>query len=118
VQSIEIASCRAFFLKTTAGLELGGAATARSHSDSLAFAEAGSIYRVEFRFCCSLNSAVYFMNAGLVGEVGGKEVYLYRLVDALAFRVLHDEQSLATGSINFNCNPSYHLLECEDEGLS
>lgn len=96
-------------IKTTSGVELGGGASVASARDSLAYVEAGSIYRVEFRFCCALNQGVYFLNAGVVGDVNGSETYLHRLIDISMFRVLPDSQSLATGIVDFGCYPELEL---------
>lgn len=91
-------------IKTISGLELGGAASANA-SRGLPIIEAGAIYRIEFRFRCALNSSVYFLNAGVVGDVNGVETYLHRLIDVAMFRVLPDADNLATGIIDFDCVP-------------
>lgn len=90
-------------IKTTLGLELGGGTSATSARDSLAYVEAGSIYQVEFRFCCILNAGVYFLNAGVVGNINGSETYIHRLIDVAMFRVLPDADSMATGIVDFDC---------------
>jgi lipopolysaccharide transport system ATP-binding protein len=92
-------------IKTTSGVELGGAATASSIRTSIPFATAGSIYLVEFKFCCRLNPGVYFLNAGVVGEVDGNEIFLHRLLDAAMFRVISEVDNLATGIVDFSCSP-------------
>ena len=97
-------------IKTLSGVELGGAASANSTQDSLIYVEADSSYRVEFRFQCSLNAGVYFLNAGVMGDIAGCEVYLHRLIDIAMFRVLPDTTSLATGIVDFRCNPVFDLL--------
>lgn len=96
-------------IKTISGIELGGSASARSIPDSLPYVTAGSVYQVEFRFRCALNEGVYFMNAGVVGEVGGAETYLHRLIDAAMFRVLPDGDNPSTGIVDFSCAPSFEL---------
>jgi lipopolysaccharide transport system ATP-binding protein len=97
-------------IKTTSGVELGGGATASTARDSLAYVEAGSSYRVEFRFRCTLNPSVYFLNAGVVGDVDGSETYLHRLIDTALFRVQPDTENLATGIVDFGCYPEIELL--------
>jgi lipopolysaccharide transport system ATP-binding protein len=47
----------------------------------------GSEIDVAFRFRCSMTPDVYFLNAGVAGIVGGREIYLHRIVDALMIRV-------------------------------
>jgi lipopolysaccharide transport system ATP-binding protein len=96
-------------IKTISGVELGGGASASSARDSLAYIEAGSNYHVEFRFRCALNPGVYFLNAGVVGDAGGVETYLHRLIDIAMFRVLPDPENLATGIVDFSCNPELEL---------
>jgi len=90
-------------IKTTSGVELGGGTTATLAKGSLAHVESGSTYQVEFRFSCALNAGIYFLNAGVVGDINGIEVFLHRVVDIALFRVLPDSESLATGIVDFGC---------------
>ena len=101
-------------IKTTSGVELGGGASANSPRDSLACVEAGSSYRVEFHFRCALNPGVYFLNAGVVGDVDGSETYLHRLIDIAMFRVQPDTENLATGIVDFGCYPEIELQQVQD----
>lgn len=98
-------------IKTITGMELGGAASASSFGNGLPYVSAGSNYRVEFRFNCSLNPGTYFLNAGVVGEINGAETYLHRLIDVAIFRVMPVEDSLATGLIDFGCVPEVEHKE-------
>jgi len=98
-------------IKTTSGVELGGSASASSVKDSLAFVKAGSSYRVEFRFRCVLNPGVYFLNAGVVGDVDASETYLHRMIDIAMFRVQPDVESLSTGIVDFGCLPEIELQQ-------
>jgi lipopolysaccharide transport system ATP-binding protein len=100
-------------IKTTSGVELGGGVSASSVRDSLAYVKAGSIYRVEFRFHCALNPNVYFLNAGVVGDVDGNETYLHRLTDFAMFRVQPDTENLATGIVDFGCYPELELQQTQ-----
>ncbi len=101
-------------IKTTSGVEIGGGVSANSPRESLAYVEAGSSYRIEFRFCCALNPGVYFLNAGVVGGVDGSETYLHRLIDIAMFRVQPDRKSLATGLVDFGCYPEVELQQAQD----
>jgi lipopolysaccharide transport system ATP-binding protein len=92
-------------IKTTAGVELGGAVSSASARDSLLSVDAGSCIRIEFKFTCALNAGVYFLNAGVVGEVAGTETYLHRIVDIAMFRVQPDAENFATGIVDFKCHP-------------
>ncbi len=96
-------------IKTISGLELGGGESANPGNNSLTYVGAGSNYRVEFRFRCTLNPGVYFLNAGVVGDVDGCETFLHRMIDIAMFRVQPDNNSLATGIIDFECFPE---IEC------
>jgi lipopolysaccharide transport system ATP-binding protein len=96
-------------IKTTSGVELGGAESATPTSCSFTYVDPDSICHVEFRFICSLNPGVYFMNAGVLGEVDGSLTYLHRLIDVAMFRVLPGSENLATGIIDFGCSPTITL---------
>jgi len=91
-------------IKTTSGIELGGAISASSSRNGLKLVEPGSIYRIEFSFQCNLNPGVYFLNAGVTGEIGGTESYLHRMVDIAMFRVMAEQDDRSTGYVDFNCS--------------
>jgi len=95
-------------IKTTSGVELGGSATAKSPGSSLTV-EAATDYTIDFQFRCALNPGVYFLNAGVIGEINGSQTYLHRIIDIAMFRVLPDNQSLATGVVDFGCKPTIML---------
>lgn len=97
-------------IKTTSGVELGGAVNASSARTSLPYVAAGSRYAVEFRFICALNPGVYFLNAGVASEVNGVESFLHRIIDVALFRVMPDADTLATGIVDFGCSPEIELL--------
>lgn len=100
-------------IKTTSGVELGGGASAGPAKKSLAHVLAGASYRIEFRFCCVLNPGVYFLNAGVVGEIDGSETYLHRMIDIAMFRVQPDPESLATGIVDFGCCAEVELQQVQ-----
>ncbi len=90
-------------LKTTSGLDLGGAVSHTS-DEPLPQVGAGELYEVVFRFQCLLQAGVYFANAGVIslaGESDAGEIFLHRLVDALMFRVKPDAHSRVTGMVDF-----------------
>lgn len=97
-------------IKTLSGIELGGASTAAKIADDLEVVLAGTMLEVKFKFRCSLNAGVYFLNAGVVGMINGAETYLHRVVDVAMFRVLADTDALLTGLIDFECEPAYLAL--------
>ncbi len=104
-------------IKTTTGVELGGAASASSARNSIPFVEVGNQYRVEFHFLCSLNPGIYFLNAGVVGDVNESEVFLHRLIDVAMFRVLSEKDVCATGIVDFQCLAYVHSAQSSESGV-
>ncbi|MCC6867733.1 MAG: ABC transporter ATP-binding protein [Burkholderiales bacterium] len=99
----EAAAARVRFgmmVKTTTGVELGGATFPAGNDAAGPFAP-GARVRLAFTFHCRLFAGTYFVNAGLMGEVGDRYTYLHRLVDALAFRVLAEPELRASGYADF-----------------
>ncbi|MBV5267026.1 MAG: ABC transporter ATP-binding protein [Burkholderiaceae bacterium] len=96
-------------IKTINGIELGGGVSAISNRTCVPIVESDSVYTIEFDFCCRLNAGVYFMNAGVLGEVDGSELFLHRLVDATMFRVISEVDNLSTMTIDFSCVPHLKL---------
>ena len=87
-------------VKTKAGFELGGGSTS-SVSEPGRETAPGELLVVQFRFDCRLLPGLYFLNAGVLGQVGGEETYLHRVLDAVAFRVSAEESLLPTGIVDF-----------------
>lgn len=100
-------------IKTVIGIELGGAATAPTGSSAL-IVESGQQMEVHFRFRVLLAPGIYFLNAGVVAHDIDGETYLDRLIDIVMFRVMADEQRLATGVIDFHVVPTYRELAAEE----
>jgi lipopolysaccharide transport system ATP-binding protein len=98
-------------IKTTSGTELGGAITSASMANAIPFVEAGRELRVEFRFNANLNTGVYFMNAGVLGQGGEEDGYLNRLVDIAMFRILPDSDNHVTAIVDFGCVPEVEMIE-------
>lgn len=90
-------------IKTTSGVELGGALSAPNLMEAIPYVERDTRITVTFRFLCSLNPGVYFINAGVVGSENMEEVFLHRLLDACMFRVLPTSGSLSSGLVDFSC---------------
>ena len=85
-------------IKTTSGLELGGAVS-DSADRRIARATSNTTATVEFDLDCQLTSGTYFLNCGVLGQAQGEEVFLHRIVDALMFKVLADNDDLHTGIV-------------------
>ena len=101
-------------IKTTSGVELGGSTSANSPREALVHVDEGSVYRVDFRFRCTLNPGVYFLNAGVMGRVDDNETYLHRLIDSAMFRVQPDTENLGTGIVDFGCYPEIKLQQARN----
>jgi lipopolysaccharide transport system ATP-binding protein len=87
-------------IKATTGIEIGGGTYPPSEQASVDV-PAGSRLTLRFRFDCRLFPGVYFINAGLMGEVDGTATYLHRIVDAVAFRVQPDASGKRSGYVDF-----------------
>ncbi|MBX9914936.1 MAG: ABC transporter ATP-binding protein [Pseudomonadaceae bacterium] len=94
-------------IKTLSGVELGGAASSASASDSISYVSPGSTVQVAFSFECNLNPGTYFLNSGVMGVIAGSETYLHRLLDACLFRVLPVASNLTTGVVDFKCTSDF-----------
>lgn len=100
-----IASVRfGMMIKTVAGVELGGAASAPV-GEGVSAVAAGRRAQVRIGFRCLLAPGTYFLNAGLVGLVGEGENFIAREVDVLMIRVQPDPKRLATGLVDFDVRP-------------
>ncbi len=86
-------------LKLPTGFEFSGQVSHASGA-GIESVDAGSIARVRFPFLALLVPGVYFGNAGVLGDRGGEEGYLHRILDAVIFRVEHTAPSHATGRID------------------
>jgi len=95
--------------RTVSGFEVGGGVSAAA-GEGLARVPAGSTVRVRFRLRCSLAAGAYFLNAGVLGRVGGEESYLHRVVDGLMFRVSADPRRLMTGLVDLSVEPEVSVL--------
>jgi lipopolysaccharide transport system ATP-binding protein len=97
-------------IKTTSGINLGGCSSGASPDDRLPFVPAQSSLVVSFEFVCILNPGVYYLNAGVLGEVDGESRFLHRILDALVVRVLPSEKSTATEFVDFGIVPSVRVV--------
>ena len=95
-------------IKTITGLELGGAATAPNPASGM-FVPAGQRLQARFRFRAMLAPGVYFMNAGVTAAEPEGETFLDRIIDVLMFRVTHDADRIATGTVDFHVLPDLSM---------
>lgn len=93
-------------IKTSSGVELGGARSSISMRDSISKAEVGDCYYIEFSFVCNMTPGVYFLNAGVVGDVSGSHTFLHRILDVAMFRVISSKNEYSTGLVDFLCAPN------------
>lgn len=89
-------------IKTTSGIELGGSASSSTGNEGMS-AHKGERIEVAFKFTCNLNTGIYYLNAGVLGEQAAGETYLHRLLDIAMFRVLPVTNNHATCHVDFNC---------------
>lgn len=95
-------------IKNITGIELGGASTSLS-GKGIEFVKEGAIITASFRFCCLLQPGTYFINAGVMGLLNGCETILHRILDAVVFKVIRDENILATQLIDFQIESAVTL---------
>ena len=98
-------------IKTITGFELGGAASHPAGKE-IEYVQAGSLVNMRFEFCCNLLPGTYFLNAGVLGQLDGDNVYLDRAIDVLMFKVNNEASLVATGIIDFQItsNVSHNLV--------
>ncbi|MDR9401948.1 MAG: ABC transporter ATP-binding protein [Halothece sp. Uz-M2-17] len=87
-------------IKTMSGFELGGSVS-HTPDNAIEVVRPGAIIQINFKFNCYLLPGVYFLNAGVVGSMGGEETYLHRCIDVAMFRVQPESRLLATTIVDF-----------------
>lgn len=101
-------------IKTTSGYELGGAAHP-AYNKYIDFADAEDTLIVTFDFKCLLAPGIYFLNAGVQGsqtEFADRQ-YLHRILDAVMFKVIPQDNYKRTGIINFEIVSSVKDISLE-----
>lgn len=88
-------------IRSVTGIEIAGAATSVPQ-EAMPLAEAGTVLNVRFRFRCLLGHGTYFLNAGVLAELGEGEDYVDRRVDVAMFRVMPIAERLATGFVDLD----------------
>lgn len=90
-------------IKTTSGMELGGAVSAPNANNGIPYQAPGTTINVEFQFTCHLNPGSYFLNAGVTGIHQVEETFLHRVLDICMFKVMPVSDNTSTAIIDFNC---------------
>ena len=88
-------------IKTVVGTELGGIVSA-PQGKGIEHVAAGTSMRVRLPFRPRLSADTYFANVGVVGLSEEGEIFLHRISDALTFRVLREQDSRITSSVDFS----------------
>jgi lipopolysaccharide transport system ATP-binding protein len=97
-------------IKTTTGLELGGAASAPCAGQGIPYLAPETTVRIEFWFTCNLNPGSYFLNAGVTGSHREEETYLHRVLDFCMFKVMPVSDNISTAIVDFNCAAEFELM--------
>jgi lipopolysaccharide transport system ATP-binding protein len=88
-------------VRTVTGFSLGGANMEIARDRRFPRIEAGTRLQAEFEFDCLLLAGSYFVNLGVMGNVQGERRYLYRIADAMQFRVAPEPGRVAGGIVDF-----------------
>ena len=87
--------------KTVVGTELGGIVSS-SPGRGIEHICAGTSLKVRLPFRPRLSPDIYFTNVGVVGLSEDGEIFLHRISDALVFRVLGEQHSIITSSVDLS----------------
>ena len=87
-------------IKSIEGHEIGGMLSHPHHQRSLCVFENDS-YEIRLYFTCHLCRGSYAINCGVLAQIGQKDVYLHRIIDAVFFRVIPDPLSQNSGYVGF-----------------
>jgi len=96
-------------IKSISGFEIGGAITAVP-DEAIEMVDTHQAADVQFRFRCLVAPGVYFLNAGVVADLGGGDEFVDRHIDAAMFRVMPEQVRLATALIDLDVKPSVEIL--------
>ena len=96
-------------LRTVAGFSFGGGNLEAVRDQRLQVVKAGRRVVAEFDFDCLLLAGNYFINIGVMGTVAGERRFLYRIADAVQFRVAAEPGRIVGGLVDFGIQ--IHLSE-------
>ncbi|RWO64621.1 MAG: ABC transporter ATP-binding protein [Mesorhizobium sp.] len=86
-------------ITTTTGFHVAGA---KCRASRVELAQAGSSLRSRFEFTCLLLPGHYFVTCQVRGLPEVDEVPLHRIIDAIAFRVTEEDETLAAGLVDLS----------------
>lgn len=96
--------------KTVVGTELGGIVSSPP-GEGIEHVGAGTSLKVTLPFRPRLSSDTYFANVGVVGLSEEGEIFLHRISDALVFRVLTEQHSVITSSVDLSSERAATVTE-------
>jgi lipopolysaccharide transport system ATP-binding protein len=88
-------------IKNLVGSDLGGLADASPDAPGRSVSP-GEVCDVRIPFRLRLNPGSYFANAGVVARESGEELFLHRILDVIAFRVVPESGLRATGTVDLS----------------
>jgi lipopolysaccharide transport system ATP-binding protein len=90
-------------IRTIDGIDLAGCAYPNLHHTGFSAIQNEKII-IDFEFDCKLNQGTYFCNFALQAQDGSLH---HRLVDTIAFRVIHISPGHVTGLVDLGYNPVF-----------
>ncbi|MFP6640422.1 MAG: ABC transporter ATP-binding protein [Myxococcota bacterium] len=102
-------------VKTVVGTELGGIVSSPP-GRGIEHVRAGTSLTVRLPFRPRLSSDTYFTNVGVVGLSEDGEIFLHRISDALVFRVLREQDSIITSSVDLSSGQETTIKEQSKSG--
>lgn len=94
---------------TSSGVELGGGAH-DSPENYAKHIQPGSVYDISFEFQACLLPGVYYLNCGVLGDLGDHDGFLHRVIDAVAFRMRNVYSRVYYGHVDFDYRTTCRLV--------
>ena len=104
----------ATMIKTVSGMQIGGIVS-HPPGDGLEAVKVGQRLAVTFRFRAALNPGVFFANLGVVASADGEDIFLHRIIDGLAFRVVPQPDLAVNGPVDLTPPGGGPACTIEDE---
>ena len=98
-------------IKAINGIELGGIGSS-SQGFGIEHVKADDLLKISFELNFNLVPGTYFFNAGCSGKVAEENIFLHRIVDAIAFRILPMSlNKVRAGYFDFAVNDPLCVIE-------